>query len=251
MRKFLLILLLLIIFTPANAKEPEFKNIFITDISEAEEYLEPESITLKGYAQFLDDDNAIVYLQDDENQFVINLKKPQKITSDTLIDKNKNIHKQKPMIISRFGNEQYDFLSEGHSSSIKFGNLSAGTSYSNDIDRAQLNRKAGIFTKYDTKHFALKTAYEKSFGSAYGDYVDSIFLIPEIKINDIFSLKEVFSSNQTYKIKKAEFILSINPLAKTKNNKNRINIELGTVHVYDNSNNLLKNQIKINTNFKL
>lgn len=250
MRRLLIILLLMIVL-PANAKEPVFKNIFITDTTEAEEYLEPDNITLKGYAQFLEDSDAI-YLKDDENQFVLNLKKPQKITSETLTSRHENVLARKPKSFSKYNSDQYSFLSEGHHSTVQFGeNFSAGTSYGNEIDYAQFKRRAGIYTQYDAKHFALRTSYERSFGSAFGDYVDYIYVVPELKINNVVSLKEVLSANPTYKVNKAEFILSINPLAKTRKRDNRLNIEMGTVHVYDNKNTLLKNQIKFNTKFKL
>ncbi len=244
-------MVLLISTLPVNAKEPVFKNIFITDTSEAEEYLIPDSVTLKGYAQFLEDSDAI-YLKDDDDQFVLNLKKPQKITSDTLTSKQDNSLARKPKIISKSGSDQYSLLTEGHNSTIDFGDgFSAGTSYGSEIDYAQFKRRAGFFTKYDAEHFALRTSYERSFGSAFGDYVDYFYLVPEIKINNVVSLKEVLSANPTYKVNKAEFVLSINPLARTKKNDNRLNIEMGTVSVYDQKNTLLKNQIKFNTKFKL
>ena len=89
MKRLLLIMIFLILALPTNAKEPVFRNIFITDTSEAEEYLIPDSITLKGYAQFLEDSDAI-YLKDDDDQFVLNLKKPQKITPEALTSKQDN-----------------------------------------------------------------------------------------------------------------------------------------------------------------
>lgn len=236
---------------PAYAKDPVFKNIFITDTTEAEEYLEPDNVTLKGYAQFLEDTDAI-YLKDDENQFVLNLKKPQKITSETLTDRHEKVLARKPKPFSKYNSDQYSLFAEGHNSTVQFGdNFSAGTSYGSEVDYAQFKRKAGFFTQYDTEYFSLKTSYERSFGSAYGDYADYIYVVPELKINNIISLKEVLSANPTYKINKAEFVLSINPLARTKNYDNRLNIEMGTAHVYDNKNTLLKNQIKFNTKFKL
>ena len=48
-------------------------NIFITDTSEAKS----DNYTLKGYAEYLEDTEAI-YLKDPDNQFVLNLKIPQK-----------------------------------------------------------------------------------------------------------------------------------------------------------------------------
>lgn len=246
----LLILLILLSCLPVFAKEPEFRNVFITDTTEAEEYLEPDNVTLKGYAQFMEDSDTI-YLKDDDDQFVLNLKKPQKITSDTLIDKRGNIlakRSEKPL---RYNSEEYQFFSDGYSSEVKAGGLSVGTSYDDDIDYAQFNRTAGIFTKYETKHFGIKTAYKRSFMSAYGNYIDNIYIIPEIKINNILSLREALSTNTTYRRNKAEFIISINPLARTKHNSNRLNIEVGTVHIYDDTNSLIKSQLKFNTRFKL
>ena len=96
MRNFLLPAALILLLTlPSYASkddipEVKFQRIFLTDTSEAEDYIEPENITLKGYAQYIEDTEAI-YLTDDNNQFVLNLKVPQKITTPVLTNLNENI----------------------------------------------------------------------------------------------------------------------------------------------------------------
>ena len=129
------------------------------------------------------------------------------------------------------------------------GDLSFGTSIDEEVDYAELEHTATFFTKYKKDNFAITSAYERTIGSTYNNYIDSIYVAPEIKINKILSVKNVLSDNRTYNRKKTELVLSINPLANTKDN--RLNFEIGASRTFYEQNNFIRDRIRFSTKFKL
>lgn len=240
----------MLISLPCLAKDKDLvlPNIFITDTTEAEEYIEPTDITLKGYAEYMEDAEA-VYLKDDNDQFVLNLKVPQKITSKKLADEHKKILAEQPLVYSKYGAEEYQVMPRGRNSVVSAGGLSFGTSYDQEVDYAELEQTAGFFTKYDIGRFSVKTAYERTIGSADHFYYDNLYVAPEIRLNKVFSIKEVLTADISRNRKKAEIVLSINPLAYTK--EDRLNLEFGAGQTYDANNELMRSKIRFNTRFKL
>ncbi len=249
MKKILLIILISLAL-PCFAYDEDLKlqNIFITDTTEAEEYLEPSNITLKGYAEYLEDTEAVT-LTDDNDEFVLNLKVPQKITSKRLVEEHAKILAQKPVKYSKYGAEEYQVIPKGSNAIVSSGGLSFGTSFDQDVDYAQFEQTAGVFTRYDKGRFGLKTSYERTIGSTNNSYIDNIYLTPEFRINNIVSIKEELSSNITYRRKKAELILSIKPFANTKDD--RLNLELSAGQTYYEDTAFTRNRLKFNTKFKL
>lgn len=250
MKKVFFAIILTSLMLPCYSKDkgPKMPNVFITDTTEAEEYIEPDNITLKGYAEYMNDMEA-VYLKDENDQFILNLKVPQKITSKKLTDEHKKILTQKPVTYSKYGAEEYNIGPQGRVSSVSTGGLSFGTTYDQEIDYSEFEQTAGFFTRYDIGKFGVKTSYERTIGSTYGNYIDNIYIAPEIRLNKIFSVKEVLSANMTYRRKKAEFVLSVNPFANT--NDDRLNLELGASQTYYEDSDFVRSKIKFNTRFKL
>ena len=254
MKKFLLPAVLIMVLTlPCNAKnddipEVKFQRIFLTDTAEAEDYIEPETIPLKGYAQYIEDSEAI-YLMDDNNQFVLNLKVPQKITSSSLAAEHEKIFAQKPIIYSKYEAEEFQVIPKEGSSVVTQGQLSFGTNMGRDVDYGQLEHVATFFTRYDKGRFALNTAYERTIGSTYNNYYDNLHVAPDIMLNKYLSIKNVLTADLTRDRKKNEVVLSVSPLAKKQGD--RLNLEVGASQTYDATNALIRKQIKFNTRFKL
>ncbi len=253
MKKILITALLILASAPCFAAKdevPEVKlqSIFLTDTSDAEDYIEPENIPLKGYAEYIEDAEA-VYLKDDNNQFVLNIKVPQKITSSSLIESKDGIYSSKPALYSRHGSEEYQIKPKDASSIVQNGKLSFGTNMEQDVSYGELEHTAKFFTRYDKGRFGFVTAYKRTIGSTYNKYYDSLYVAPEFKLNKFLSVKEVLTADMTYDRKKAEFVLSVNPLANTQDD--RLNLELGASQTYDNTNSLIRKKIEFNTRFKL
>lgn len=254
MRNFLLPAALILLLTlPSYASEddiPEvkFQRIFLTDTSEAEDYIEPENITLKGYAQYIEDTEAI-YLTDDNNQFVLNLKVPQKITTPVLTNLNENIFARRPNVYSKYGAEEYQIIPKEGSSIVTQGSMSFGTNMTRDVDYGQLEHVATFFSRYDKGRFAVNTAYERTIGSTYNNYYDNLYISPEWRLNKFMSIKNTLTADITRERKKNEIVLSVKPLAKKQGD--RLNLEFGASQTYDATNTMIRRQIKFNTKFKL
>lgn len=248
-RVWLTLFILLSFACRAQAKDLVLPVIFITDTTEAEEeYTEPENITLKGYAEYMEDSEAI-YLKDDEDQFVLNLKVPQKIASKSLVNSSIGIYPKKPMTYSKFGAEEYLVIPKDGASVVSSGGLSFGTNMEQEVDYGELEHTATMFTRYDKGKFGVVTAYERTIGSTYNNYFDNLYIAPELRLNKYMSIKEVLTADITRNRKKAELVFSLNPFAKTKDN--RLNLELGASQTYDDQNSLIRERIKFNTRFKL
>lgn len=234
-----------------NEDIPEVKlqNIFLTDTTEAEDYIEPENIPLKGYAEFIRDSEAI-YLVDEDNQFVLNLKVPQKITPKSLNKEGEKILASKaPLIYSKYGAEEYQVIPREASDGIETKGLSFGTNMEQDVSYGQLEHTATFFTKYAKGCFAFNTAYERTIGSTYNSYYDNFYIAPELRFNKYLSIKHVLTADITRNRKKNEVVLSVNPLAKTRNDQ--LNLEFGASQTYDETNTLLRESIKFDAKFKL
>ncbi len=222
------------------------QNIVLTDTSEAEDYIEPENIPLKGYAEYIEDTEAI-YLTDDNNRFVLNLKVPQKITS-RVIDERPSVSFI-PQVYSKYGAEEFQIIPKSGNSTVKQGDFSFGTNMEQEVDWGELEHTATFFTRYDKGKFAFNTAYERTIGSTFNNYYDNFSIAPEYRLNKFMSVKNVMTADITRNRKKNELIFSINPFAKTK--EDRLNLEFGASQTYDDSNALIRRQIKFNTKLKL
>lgn len=251
-RAILLILFIIALVLPCSAKDkktPILPNVFIVDTSDAkDEVIFEDPTPLKGYAEYLEDTEAI-YLTDENGNFVLNLKVPQKITPKKLSEEYKTYTIGSTPVFSRKNSEEYQITPMGRDSIVTAGNISFGTTYEQDVDRSELEQTTGLFTKYQKGRFAVKTAYNRTIGSTYSSYSDSIYISPEFKINKMFTIKQVLTNNFTYETRKNELILSINPLAYTKDD--RLNIEIGAGQTYNQENDIIRNRIRFNTKLKL
>lgn len=253
MKKFLMLAIIIFASIPCYAKDkdiPEVKlqSIVLTDTSEAEDYIEPENIPLKGYAQFIEDNEAI-YLMNDCDEFALNLKVPQKITRSTLQDTQEKIFVNQPLLYSKYEAEEFQVIPKEGSSVVTQGPISFGTNMTRDVDYGQLEHVATFFTRYDKGRFAVNTAFERTIGSTYNNYYDNLYIAPELKLNKYISIRNTLTADITRERKKNEVVLSVKPLAKKQGD--RLNLEFGASQTYDSTNALIRKQIKFNTKFKL
>ncbi len=204
---------------------------------------------LKGYAQYNEEDEDGIALDITENEKpVLAIKKPQKITSEyfTGVKSSASLYDN---IYTKFDGTEYSIAPLSATTSRSFGGgFSAGTTYSQGIDYGELEQSSGIFSKYQYKNFAISTSYAKTVNSTNNTYNDNFYIIPEVKLNQYFTLKNIFSADTVKKRKKAEVILSLNPFGNK--DYDRMRLEFGASETYDDMNNLMKSQFKFSTNFK-
>lgn len=227
---------------------PEEKDVSpddITSSNEEEEVMlvpDPETIQAKGYVEYVEDAD-IVYLTDEDNNFVLNLRVPQKLGSKSLIDNKKTAVDKK---YSLYDNEEYRISPQDVKAVSQYGKFSLGTLYNSSIDNAQLERSTTLFTRYEGKHFAISSAYKKNNLTTYGLTTDNFYIAPELKLNKVFSLSPVLSTDITRNRRKGEFVLSVSPLS-----DDRVKFELGAGTTYDINNDRSWSQVKFNTKFQL
>ena len=216
------------------------------EYSEEDISLQPnDSETLKGYLEYSEGAEDI-YLKDDNNEFVLNLQVPQKFetwsaTNSISIPQtsfSKNVY-------ARSGDITYNISPFVSTTSIKEGNFSFGTSYNESIDTSDLGFTTSFFTKYDKKHFSISSSYDKNAGVSYSRVIDKFSITPELKFNDHLSLKNVLTSDITRNRKQNSVILSIKP---TKDD--RLRFEFGAGQTFDENREMIKTELKFQTQFK-
>ncbi|MBO6180687.1 hypothetical protein J6O86_03270 [bacterium] len=203
---------------------------------------------LHGYAEYFDDEENAISLDLPENEYlVLNIKKPVAIegkyfgylqSSPSLFDNN----------YTKYNGSEYSISPISGSSSKSVGGFSAGATYSQGIDYGELEQSSGIFTKYQYKRFAISTSYAKTVNTTNNTYNDNFYIMPELKLSQYFTIKNILSADTVKKRKKAEVVLSVNPFG----NKDfdRLRLEFGASGTYDEVNNAFKNQLKFSTMYK-
>ena len=173
---------------------------------------------LKGYAQYIDENN----------NFVLNLKQPQKISETKGLDLSSQI---KPVKASKYKGNEYFIEPNNIRSSETKGNFTFGALYNNEIDNiAMLESEAGLFTKYEKDKFALSSSVKKSLNTTYAQDYNTISIAPEFKLNNYVSLKNTLTADVTRNRRSAELVFSLNPFGKK--DKDRMLLEAGAKETY-------------------
>ena len=214
---------------------------------------EPEPITtatvLKGYAEYVEDSEAI-YLKDDNDQFVLNLKVPQKITKDETFDLKNKITSKRIQNYSKFAKEEHTVADRNIQSSAKAGNFLFGTTFGQEVDDiSMLENSTSLFTKYEREKFSLSSKYSKTMNTTIGTYSDELSFEPEYKLNNYISIKEVLKSNFSKNRRSSELVLSIAPFGRHKGD--RVRFEVGGKYTINQDNSLYGTQLNFSTKIKL
>ena len=231
---------------PAQAEETP---TYITPIETAEEEIILENTvlkatTLKGYAQYKEDSNTI-HLKDDNDDFVLNIKTPQRIASQSM---NFGVTTAKPAL--RYVNEEYLIAPSSIKASSKLGNFTLGAQYNNEVDNiAMLETETGLFTRYEKSRFALSSSVTHSLNTTYSQDYSTFSITPELKINNYMSLKNVLSADVTRNRRSTKLVFLFNPFAKK--DKDRMQFELGAKQTFNMETDTTSTQFSFSTQFKL
>lgn len=204
---------------------------------------------LKGYAEYKEDSDA-VYLKDENNNFVLNIAKPQTITSTKIDLKNSKTFQEHFINTSKYTSDEYRIADKTIEVSSKINNFKIGTVYDSGIFRSQLEQTTSLFATYQKDRFSMKTAFERYSGAMYGgEYYDTYSISPTFKLNENISIKEVLGVDIEHSRKTSELVLQVSPLAHKGND--RINFEVGAKQYFDQSNDMYRTRIRFSTLFKL
>lgn len=202
----------------------------------------PEKIPFRGYAEF-DETADTIYLQNENNNLVLNIRVPQKFDTPKLTDSKKF---NKDYIFSKYNSEEYSISPESIMAVEKKGDFSYGTLFNTGIDTSQLERSATLFTRYEKNRFAVSSAFKKNNLTAYGLNTDTFYFAPEFRLNEMFSFSEVLSADMTRDRRKGEFVLTVYP-----RKDDRMLLEIGAGQTYDINRSLINSQLRFSTKFKL
>ena len=202
--------------------------------------------TLKGYAQYIEDAEEI-YLKDNDDNFVLNIKVPQKISASQGLDfKNYSQKKQ----ISRFKNSEYNIAPKSINTQETKGDFTFGALYGNEVDNiAMLESEAGLFTRYEKSRFALSSTYKKNLNTTYNQFYDTISIAPEFKLNNYMTIKNEYKADITRNRKSGALIFSLNPFGKK--DADRLRFELGAKQTIFADNTEPKTEFSFSTKLKL
>lgn len=256
MKKILLLILILafsiqICFAEEGSEE-DIESYFNT---------EPQQTTeLHGYLEYSQnqdeneqnqEQNAIL-LDEPENPKSINLTKPQKIESKSLISGTKMTTfapiQDDLKNASKFSTLEYNIRPVSTNYSKKFGKFSFGTMYDSSINAANTNFTTGLFTKYEGKHFAFSTAFSKNTNGNNDTFNDNFFVAPELKLTKRLSLLDVMQTDVAQISKSNELVLRYTP--HFKKYADDVQFELGAGQsFYQDS--YVKSSLRFSTKFKL
>lgn len=201
--------------------------------------------TLKGYAQFIEDDSTI-HLKDTDDNYILNIKTPQKITSSNRMNINNNkVQKQ----LQTYQEAEYRIAPKTIKSSDKIGDFTFGASYGSEVDCiAMLETETGLFTKYEKDRFALSSSFKKSLNTTYAADYNTISITPEFKLNNYMSFKNVLSADITRNRRSTKLVFALNPFGK---DKDRMELEFGAKQTIYLDTDFTKTQFSFSTIFKL
>lgn len=232
---------------------------YVSPVSDGEELYEEDEIPLftsveqvnsKDFAEFVDDANSI-YLKDANNNYVVNLRVPQRITSSQSLKLDNKISNERLLNLSKYSKEEYNISGQAVKNVYRAGGFAFGTTYDSSVDKiSMLENSAKLFTRYETKRFALSSAYEKTMNTTIGTYSDAFYLSPEFKLNNYFSIKEVLSADITKNRKSSELVFSVAPYGNSGSN-DRLRFEVGAKQTIDQNNAIYGTQLNFSTKFKL
>lgn len=205
---------------------------------------------LKGYAEYNEEDANTITLDDSPDELLkLDITKPAKVAKNDYTSLKSSSLKFYDNQYSKYTGSEYNIAPKSSTNYRKYKGFSAGTTYDQCIDYAEFEQSSGVFSRYEYKNWAIRTAYSKTVNSTNNNYNDNFYFSPEWKVNQFFSLREVFSADIAKHRRKAEVVLSINPFGNK--DTDRMRLEFGASQSYSNTNEILRSQLKFSTNFKL
>ena len=206
------------------------------------------SDVLKGYAEYNEEDENTITLDDTSNNLSeINIKKPSKVSTTDF--SNLNITPQKGNYFSYIAPE-YNITPVSNKKYKQFGKFKAGAIYGQEIYYAELEQSSGVFSSYDFNNkFSVSTSYLKTVNSTNNDYNDNFYFSPSYKINQYLTISESLSADISKERQKADISLSINPFGNK--DSDRLLFIFGASQTRYNDGRTPKNKFSFTTKIKL
>lgn len=215
--------------------------------NEIDDNITISATTLKGYAQYVED-SSILQKKDANNDYVLNIKEPQKISTGKKFEIKNNYKEKKAQ--QYYKNNEYLIVPQNIKALDRIGNFTYGATYGSEIDNiAMLEMETGLFTKYEKSRFALSSTFKKSLNTTFAQDYNTISVAPELRLNDYMSLKNVLSADITRRRNSSQLVFSLNPFGKK--DIDRFLLELGAKHTTYEETGFTRTEFSFATKFKL
>ncbi len=189
MRKFLLIFLMTFYLNSAQAVE--FKPLEMsnetTPQNEQKALLNDKDYKFKGRVEY-DEEGVLLLDSEDVNHMELKINLPRKYPKKSVLSDKEifsTIEEQRryetPKIDEYLINPTFGELT------YQSGKFSYGTTFGTELDTAQLEYRTKLFTRYDTKRFGIMTAIGKDAYTTSGNQLNSVYIVPEIKLGKGFT----------------------------------------------------------------
>ncbi|MCQ2788875.1 MAG: hypothetical protein MJ229_00710 [bacterium] len=252
MRKLILSILIYILAIPNCAFAESYYQEVLKDSDIYDEY--QMETTLHGFLEYSDIENE----ETEENAIYLDqistpeIKYKEKIKDST---KQKKLNKAPTFYAfkdldndSMFSTQEYQIKPVSATLMHKKGFFTVGTTYNSFLDNAEINYSTQLFTRFDSKRFALTTAFSKDTGNDFSSFKNKFYIAPEIKLTKRLSLVDIMETDLEQVSKKNELVLKYRP--NFKRHADEVQFELGTAQTFYN-NDYVKTSIKFSTKFKL
>lgn len=239
--------------TQVEQIEPEESYEEITSYFESET---DQTTTLHGHLEYnqneAEPEAMPIVLEENTQRNSINISKPQKIQSKSLLFSTK-VPTFQPIqdelkSASNFSTQEYSIKPISTDYSRKFGRFSVGTMYDSGLSKASRNDSTALFAKYEGKYAALSMGFSKSSNYNKDSYEDEFFIAPELKITNRISLVDVLETD-VYQINKSnEVVLRYTP--HMKKYVDGVQFELGAGQSFY-QDDFIKSSVRFSTKFRL
>lgn len=252
MKKIILLLLIMIFSMQlcfAEGEDEEDINSYFN--------IEPEqATTLHGRLEYNQNETGqeqdVIQLEEPSERNIVNLSKPQRIESESLLSGAKKPSFQPIQDdiknASKFSTQEYNIKPVSTNYSKKYGKFSFGTMYDSSLSKARANYSTGLFAKYEGKYAALGLGFSKNTNSNYDSYSDEFFVAPEIKLTKRLSLLDVLETDVNQINKSNELVLRYTPHFKKYTDEVQFELGAGQSFYEDN---FIKSSVRFSTKFKL
>ena len=204
------------------------------------------SDVLKGYTSY-NEEEEITLDTETTVPLELNIKKPVYIGTANYTQLKTTPLKFYDNSYSKFYIPEFRIVPMSSSNDTQLGVVRVGASYNQYVDSGELEQTSGIYSRYQYKNFAVKTSYTKTVNSTNNTYNDKLFFAPELRLNQYFTLVNTYSADLTKRSKKAELMLSINPLGDR--DPDFMRLDIGASQSYSETSDTFKSQFRFATRF--
>lgn len=229
--KKLLFLFVLVFVINSSANAVEFKPIeqpkqtAIQEVNEPKGLLNDKDYKIKGRVEY--DNNGVLFLdEEDVEKMKIKVNVPKKYPQKTVLSESEifsKIEEQRRVETPKV--DEYLITPVFGSLEYKYKNFTYGTTFGTEMDTAQLEYRTKFFTRYDNKYIGFMTAVGKDAYTSSGNQLNSIYIVPEIKLGKGVSLSNAFKANPEEERFRNEILLQYRPLIN--NSRENIMLEAG------------------------